>query len=231
MTRAASAAACVPTWAPVEAAVAELIVGTQRGSRAPASCVFLIHGEGVAAGVHEIERTECVDLHQRDFVSDTAQVRRDPIGQRGSETVAHLSAVAIYGNPTVGPDFDGSQARVTAGAVVLGSARDAGTDENSRLLSARFLRGALRPDRVLLQLIEDFGRADRYDVGVPPHRLPAASGIAAAEFDRVERQGRADLVDLHFKRGHGLYGAVTTHRAGRHAARVVHIVVRSTFGA
>src|SRR5882757_116175 len=30
-TRAASAAACVPTWAPDEAAVAELIAGTQRG--------------------------------------------------------------------------------------------------------------------------------------------------------------------------------------------------------
>ncbi len=174
-------------------------------------------------GAHEIERTECVDLHQRDFVSDTAQMRRDPIGQRRSETVAHLSAVAINGNLTVGRDFDGSQARVTAGAVVLGGARDAGTDENSRLLSTRFLLGALRPDRMLLQLIEDFGRADRHDVGVPRHRLPAASGIAAAEFDRVERQGRADLVDLHFKRGHGLYGAVTTHRAGRHAARVVRI--------
>jgi hypothetical protein len=38
MTRAASAAACVPAKAPVEAAVAELIDGTQRGSRAAASC-------------------------------------------------------------------------------------------------------------------------------------------------------------------------------------------------
>jgi hypothetical protein len=36
--RAASAAACVPTCAPVEAAVAELIAGTQRGLRAAASC-------------------------------------------------------------------------------------------------------------------------------------------------------------------------------------------------
>ena len=38
-TRAASAAACVPTWAPIEALVAELIAGTQRGFRAAASCV------------------------------------------------------------------------------------------------------------------------------------------------------------------------------------------------
>ena len=40
MTRAASAVACVPTWAPVEAAVAALMAGTQRGLRAAASCVF-----------------------------------------------------------------------------------------------------------------------------------------------------------------------------------------------
>ena len=39
MTRAASAAACVPTWAPIEALVAELIAGTQRGFFAAASCV------------------------------------------------------------------------------------------------------------------------------------------------------------------------------------------------
>ena len=38
-TRAASAAACVPTWAPIEALVAELISGTQRGLRWAASCV------------------------------------------------------------------------------------------------------------------------------------------------------------------------------------------------
>src|SRR5262249_61112444 len=98
-------------------------------------------------------------------------MRRDPIGQRRSETVAHLSAVAINGNLTVGPDFNGSQAGVATGAVVLGGDRDAGTDENSRLLSARFLCGALRPDRMLLQLIEDFGRGERDDVGVPRVRL------------------------------------------------------------
>ena len=40
MTRAASAAACVPTCAPIEALVAELIAGTQRGFFAAASCVF-----------------------------------------------------------------------------------------------------------------------------------------------------------------------------------------------
>src|SRR5262249_3208241 len=40
MTRAASAAGCVPTCAPVEAAVAVLMAGTQRGLRAAASCAF-----------------------------------------------------------------------------------------------------------------------------------------------------------------------------------------------
>ena len=39
MTRAASAAACVPTWAPIEALVAVLIAGTQRGLFAAASWV------------------------------------------------------------------------------------------------------------------------------------------------------------------------------------------------
>ena len=39
MTRAASAAACVPTWAPIEALVGELIAGTQRGLRCAASWV------------------------------------------------------------------------------------------------------------------------------------------------------------------------------------------------
>ena len=33
-----------------------------------------------------------VDLLERDFVRETAQMARDPIGQRRSETVAHLSA-------------------------------------------------------------------------------------------------------------------------------------------
>src|SRR5271165_232548 len=39
ITRAASAAACVPTCAPVEEAVAELIAGVQRGLLAAASCI------------------------------------------------------------------------------------------------------------------------------------------------------------------------------------------------
>jgi hypothetical protein len=38
-TRAASAAACVPTWAPIEALVGELISGTQRALRWAAFCV------------------------------------------------------------------------------------------------------------------------------------------------------------------------------------------------
>jgi len=40
ITRAASAAACVPTWAPIDAVVAELIAGTQRGLRWAVSWVF-----------------------------------------------------------------------------------------------------------------------------------------------------------------------------------------------
>ena len=40
ITRAASAAEWVPTCAPIEALVAELIAGTQRGFFSAASCVF-----------------------------------------------------------------------------------------------------------------------------------------------------------------------------------------------
>jgi hypothetical protein len=50
-TRAASAAACVPTWAPVEAAVAEKVSGTQRGLRGGV-LRLLIDRVGIA-GTHQ----------------------------------------------------------------------------------------------------------------------------------------------------------------------------------
>ena len=151
-------------------------------------------------------------------------MRCDPIGGRRPNAGAHLDVVTMDGDPAVGIDFDGCQRAVASGAVVLGGASDAGTDENSRLLSARLLLGTLLPDRMLLQLIQDLRRADRHDVGVSRHG-PAAGRerIAAPELDRIERQRRADLVDHHFERGHRLHGSVTAHRARRHAARVERI--------
>ena len=44
--------------------------------------------------------------------------------------------------------------------------------------------------------------------------------IATPELDRIERERRANLIDHHFERGHGLHGSVAAHRAGGDAARV-----------
>src|SRR5262245_61930716 len=115
---------------------------------------LLIHGVGVAGG-HEPQRAECVDWREGDFVGDGTQMRGDAIGRRRPDAGADLDAVATDGNPAVGSDFDGSQRTIATGAVVLGGTRDAGTDENSRLLSARLLVGALLPDRMVLQLIQN----------------------------------------------------------------------------
>src|SRR5262249_59913652 len=108
---------------------------------------------GVAGG-HERQRTESVHLRERDFVGDATQMRCDAIGYRCSNAGAHLDVVTMDGDPAVRREFDGCQRTVASGAVVLGHASDAGTDENS-LLCARLLLGALLPDRMLLQLIED----------------------------------------------------------------------------
>ena len=63
---------------------------------------------------------------------------------------------------------------------------------NARLLAARFLFGALLPDRMLLQLVQNLRRADRDAVRISRHR-PAAGleRVAPPELDRVERQRRA----------------------------------------
>ena len=125
---------------------------------------------------------------------------------------------------TVGSDLDGSQHRIPSGAVVLAGGGDAGPDEDSRLPSARLLLGALVPDRMLLQLVQDLRGADRHAVRVSGHD-PAAGRerVAAAELEWVERERRADFVDHHFERGRRLHGSITTHRARGHSARVERI--------
>src|SRR5215831_20860060 len=105
-------------------------------------------------------------LRERDLVGDATQIRCHPIGGRCPNAVADLDAVTADGDPAVRRDFDASQRTVPSGAVVLGGTRDAGTDKNSRLLSARLLIGALLPDRMLLQLVQDLRRADRHAVRV-----------------------------------------------------------------
>ena len=130
-TRAASAAALVPTWAPIEALVAELIAGTQRGSRAAGVLRRLVHGVGVT-GRDEPERFEAVDPRDRDLVGDAAEVRGDPVGERGTDGVAHLDGVAADDDPAVAVDLDRAERTVGAGAVVLGDAGDAGSDQPGR---------------------------------------------------------------------------------------------------
>src|SRR5262249_57478607 len=104
---------------------------------------------------------------------------------------ANVEVVRVDGDRACGINLDGPQDTIASGAVVLGRAGDAGTDENSRLSSARLLLGPFLPDRMLLQLIQDLRGADRHDVGVS--RPVAAAGLepsARPQFDRIKRQRR-----------------------------------------
>src|SRR5262249_32337199 len=172
----------------------------------------------------EPQRTECVDSRECDLVGDGPQMRRDSVGRRCPNAVANLDAVARDGNPAVGTDFDASQRTVPSGAVVLGGTRDAGTDENARLPSARLLIGALLPDRMLLQLIQDLRGADRHDVGVSRHGAAAGrERVAAAGLDWAERQCRGYFVDQALERGYRLQRAKAAHRSCGYPARVKRI--------
>ena len=84
-----------------------------------------------------------------------------------------------------------------------------------------FSCGALLPDRMLLQLVENFRRADRDDVRIARHG-PAAGleRVAPPELDRIERQRRRRFVDQHFQRRHRLQRSVAAHRSRGHAARM-----------
>ena len=117
-----------------------------------------------------------------------------------------------------GRKFNASHRAIAAGAVVLGDAGDAGADENS-LRRSGFLLGALLPDRMLLELVEDFRGADRDGVGIAGHG-PAVrlQRVAPPELDRIERQSRGHFVDQHFDGGHRLQRAVAAHRSRRDAA-------------
>ena len=104
MTRAASAAACVPTCAPFEAN------GGRADRRHPARIARrgvlrrLVHRVGVAGG-DERKRAEGVDLRDRDFIGHAAQMGRHPVGQRRPDAVAHLDVIAVDGDPALRIDF------------------------------------------------------------------------------------------------------------------------------
>ena len=96
----------------------------------------------------------------RDVVGDAAEMERHPIGQRRADAVAHIDMIAVDGDPALRIDFHRALRAVRATTVILGGAGDAGADGEAALLPARFLLGALLPDRVLLDLVEKLRRAD-----------------------------------------------------------------------
>ena len=147
-------------------------------------------------------------------------MERDPVGKRGADAVAHLGMIAIDGDLAVGRQFDTPQRTIGTGAIVLGHTRNTGTDEHA-LRRGRFLLRALLPDRMLLELVEDFSGADRNAVGIAGHG-PALGRerIAPPELDRIKRQGNRHFVDQRLQRRHRLQRAVTAHRSRGHAARM-----------
>ena len=178
--------------------------------------------------VHRVGITRCdqsegvigVDTRHRDFVSDRTEMHRDSVGERGADAVAHLGMIAIDRDLAVGRQFDTPQRTIGAGAIVLGHTRNAGTDEHARR-RGRFLLRALLPDRMLLELVEDFSGADRNAVGITGHG-PALGRerIAPPELDRIKRQGGRHFVNQRLQRRHRLQRAVTAHRSRGHAARM-----------
>lgn len=54
------------------------------------------------AGLHQRERTERIDLGERNLVRDAAQMGRDPVRDRRAETVAYLRVIDADGNASCG---------------------------------------------------------------------------------------------------------------------------------
>ena len=143
---------------------------------------------------------------------------RDPVGKRGADTVAHLGMITIDRNLAVGRQLNTPKRTIGAGTVVLGHTRNTGTDEHA-LRRGRFLLRALLPDRMLLELVQDFSGADRNAVGITGHG-PALGRerIAPPELDRIKRQGNCHFVNQRLQRRHRLQRTVTAHRSRGHAA-------------
>ncbi len=118
------------------------------------------HLNGIARG-DKLERVEGVDLRDRHLVGHAAEMRCHAVGERGADAVAHLDGIGMDRDPAVRVDLHRAQRAVGAGAVVLGRAGHAGPDQRSRLARARLLRGAVAPDRVRLELVENLRRAHR----------------------------------------------------------------------
>ena len=173
------------------------------------------------AGGDEFEGAEHIELRDGDLVGHPAQIGRDPICHRGADAVSHLHAVAVDRDAAARVDLDRAERAVRAGAVILGAASHAGADDKP-LLCPRLLFGALPPDRMLFQLVEDLRRADR-DVfkGFPVIvRSPGFSALRRRNSIGSSGKEAAQLVDQHLQRGHRLQRPVAAHRPRGDAARM-----------
>ena len=221
MTRAASAAACVPTCAPIEALVAVLISGTQRGFFASVVLRPLVHRAGIARGDEPERLVACRPA------PPTLRRRRRRDGARRGWPARYRcrcpSRRDRSGSRSCRPALSSTRPSeaVRAGAVILGDAGNAGADQHAARLQARLLLGALPPDRMHFELVQDLRRAHRHGVGISRHG-PAVllQRVAPPELDRIERQCRCRFIDQDLERGHGLDRPVAAHRARGHAARM-----------
>src|SRR5215472_19053088 len=68
--------------------------------------LFLADRVGVERG-HESEWTEDIDLRDRNFVSNAAEVGCDTIGRRRADAISHLDGVTMDRNLPIRVDFDG----------------------------------------------------------------------------------------------------------------------------
>ncbi len=179
---------------------------------------LLVHRVGVAGG-DECQRIVTVDPCDRHFVGHAAEIDSHTVGKRGSDAVAHLHMIAIDRDSAVRAEFHTPERTIRAGAVVLGDAGNAGTDKSSVLLRTGFFQRALLPDRMLFELVQNLGGANRNAVRISRHG-PAIrlERIAPPELDRIERQRRCRFVDQYFERCHRLQRSVATHRSRCHAA-------------
>ena len=132
MTRAASAAACVPTWAPIEA-----LVG-RADRRHPARILRggvlgrLVHRVGIA-GRDELERVERVDLR----APRPRRRRRRDAARRGWPAPCRCRCPSRRDRNRSRSGRRASistraERAVRAGAVILGDAGDAGADQHAR---------------------------------------------------------------------------------------------------
>ena len=178
--------------------------------------LFLAHRAAVALG-DEPELVELVELGEGHLVGDAAEHQRHAVRHGGSDAVPHLDRIGMDGDAAVRVERHPGARGIGAGAIVLDAAGDAGPDQDA-IGSAGFLRRAVAPDGMGLELVEKLGRPHRDGPRIAVHREAAGpEQIAAAELDRIHAEFGRGLVDQRFESRHGLQRAVAAHRPGGHA--------------